>query len=46
MDNDLEMEDLLFEEEEKQSVLPEQESLENCESLSDRWSSWVNIVNR
>ncbi len=45
MDNDLELEGLLFEEEE-QKISFEQESLESNESLSERWAAWVNIVNR
>jgi len=46
VDNDLELEGLLFDEEEKQNVFSEQESSENSENLSERWASWVNIVNR
>ncbi len=45
MDNDLELEGLLFEEEEKQNVLKDQEILDNTDSISERWASWVNIVN-
>ena len=45
MNNDLELEGLMFEEEEKQNVLLEQESLDNCDKLSERWASWVNVVN-
>ena len=45
MDDDLELEGLSFEEE-KQNVFLEQESSENSDNLSERWASWVNIVNR
>ena len=46
MDNNLELEGLLFEEEEKQNVFLEQESSEISDNLSERWASWVNVVNR
>jgi hypothetical protein len=45
VDNDLELEGLMFEEEEKQNVLMEQEFLDNTDNISERWASWVNIVN-
>lgn len=46
MENDLELESVLFEEEENQNVFSEQIHLEKDDSLSERWASWVNIVNR
>lgn len=46
MDNDLELESLLFEDDENKNVFLEQESSENNDNLSERWASWVNIVNR
>ena len=47
MDNDLELDGLLFEEDEIQNIYLEQESSESkSESLSERWASWVNAVNR
>ena len=46
MDNDLELEGLLFEEEEKKNVFLEQESSENSDNLSERWASWVNVVDK
>ncbi|MCK5199016.1 MAG: hypothetical protein KAR21_11730 [Spirochaetales bacterium] len=46
MDNELELEGLLFEEEENQNIFLEQEPSEQKSSLSDRWASWLNIVNR
>ena len=46
MDNELELEGLSFEEEEMQNIYKEQESSENSDNLSERWASWVNIVNR
>ena len=46
MDNDLELEGLLFEEEEKQNVFLEQESSEISDNLSERWASWVNVVDK
>lgn len=45
MDNDLELEGLLFEEEENQNIFLEQEYLDNTETISERWASWVNAVN-
>ena len=46
MDNELELEGLSFEEEEKQNVFLEQESSENSDNLFERWASWVNVVNK
>ncbi len=46
VDKDLELEGLLFEEEENKNVFLEHESSENNDNLSERWASWVNIVNR
>jgi len=46
VDNELELEGLMFEENKEQFVFPEEEAPEDKESLSDRWASWVNIVNR
>ncbi len=45
MDNDLELEGLLFEEEENQTSLMDQEFLDKTETISERWASWINIVN-
>ncbi len=46
MSDELELESLLFEEDEKPDFLIEQESQDNSENLSERWASWVNVVNR
>ena len=46
MDNDLELEGLLFEVKDGKYIFPEEEAPEDKESLSDRWASWINIVNR
>ena len=46
MSDELELESLLFEEDEKLDFLIEQESLDISENLSERWASWVNVVNR
>lgn len=46
MSDDLELEGLLFEEDEKLDFLIEKESEDNGEKLSERWASWVNVVNR
>ena len=46
MGDELELEGLLFEEDEKQDFLIEHESLDNSDNLSERWASWVNTVNR
>jgi hypothetical protein len=46
VDNELELEDFLFEEEEKQNVVLDQEFLDNAEKISERWASWVNVINR
>lgn len=46
VDNDLELECLLFEEEENQTLLIDQEFLDKTETISERWASWVNVVNR
>ena len=46
MSDELELEGLLFEEDEKPDFLIEQESLDNSNNLFERWASWVNVVNR
>ena len=46
MGDELELESLLFEEDEKLDFLIEQESLDNSDNLSERWASWVNIVDK
>jgi len=46
VDNELELEGLEFEENNGQFVFPEEEVPEDKESLSDRWASWISIVNR
>ena len=46
VENELELEEMMFKENSGQFIFPEEEAPEEKESLSDRWSSWVNIVNR
>jgi len=46
VDNELELEGLMFEESSGSFIFPEEEAPEDQESLSDRWASWINIVNR
>lgn len=46
MGDELELESLLFEEDEKLDFLIEQESLDNSDNLSERWAFWVNIVDK
>ncbi len=46
MDDDLELEGLFFEEEEKQNVFSDKEFSDNNDTISERWASWVNTVNR
>jgi len=46
VDNELELEGLMSEENNGQFIFPEEEVSEDKESLSDRWASWINIVNR
>lgn len=46
MADELELESLLFEEDEKQEFLIEHEPLDNSDNLSERWASWVNVVDR
>jgi hypothetical protein len=44
--DELELEGLLFEEDEMQEFLIDNESLDTNDNLSERWASWVNVVNR
>ena len=46
VEKDLELEGLLFEDEEKQNVFIDQDSLDIDKTLTERWASWVNIINR
>ena len=46
MEKDLELEGLVFEDEEKQNVFIDQDSLDIDKTLTERWASWVNIINR
>lgn len=44
MENDLELDDLIFDDEEQQDIFIDQDSVENETSLFDRWASWVDII--
>ena len=46
MSDELELEGLLFEEDEKPDFLIEQESLGNSDKLTERWASWVDVVDK
>ncbi len=46
MGNELELESLLFEEEESMDFQIESDLPEPSETIYERWASWVDIVNR
>ncbi len=46
MENDLELEGLLFEDEENKNILTDQDTSDVDKTITERWSCWVNIINR
>jgi len=46
VENDLELEGLLFEDEENKNILTDQDTSDVDKTITERWSCWVNIINR
>ena len=46
MEEDLELEMMLFENEENLDLYQDSDPVEPTANLTDRWAHWVNVVNR